>query len=613
MAKRLLRGSLAAMFLCIACALTNLPNAQAGKTNDQTTALQLVEQALAHEAAGDVAARDNALQAALKFDSNCEQALWRSGFVRYQNKWVKFDELPQLIEKQPKLFKYRNKREEYGDNAEDQLALARWCAKQGLTQQARSHLTRVLHHDPEHAIARTELGFRRVNDRWVLQEEIDAAREMDRVQQVANRTWLPKLEKIASQLTNDSINRQQVGLKQLHEIEDPLAIQAIEAVLSSTSPDLATMALEAISSMPQHEATLSLARHALYARWENTRGMAASLLKLRNEQEYVPALLASMFTPIISRTEIYAGRGGQLVYRHSLAREGQDATRVSVLDRAYQRMARPGGDAGDTAARALANAQQLAEQRELAIAAENARTAAQNARVAEILAMTTGERFGPKPELWWEWWNDHNGVYIDGEKQIVSNYEQQTVRIADEGGTGAFGSGSEIGGGSRPRSYECLRAGTPVWTERGLVAIEKIKLGDRVLAQDPNTGEIAYKAVLRTTVRPPDQLFRIVTDKITLETSSGHPFWVQGKGWVTSRFLKTGDKIQGLVAPAEVVIGEELPISEETYNLVVADFHSYFVGEAKVLSHDNTIRGLTNAVVPGLLRSGQVTEAVAEE
>ena len=145
MARRLLRGSMA-LLLCATCALLiHQRSAQAGETNDQATARSLSNKPLAHEAAGDNAARDNALQAALKFDPNCEPALWRSGFVHYQNKWVKFDELPQLIEQQPKLFKYRNKREEYADNAEEQLALARWCAKQGLLQQARSHLTRVLH------------------------------------------------------------------------------------------------------------------------------------------------------------------------------------------------------------------------------------------------------------------------------------------------------------------------------------------------------------------------------------------------------------------------------------------------------------------------------------
>ena len=48
----------------------------------------------------------------------------------------------------------------------------------------------------------------------------------------------------------------------------------------------------------------------------------------------------------------------------------------------------------------------------------------------------------------------------------------------------------------------CLAAGTPVWTDQGLLAIEKISVGDRVLAQDIETGELGYKPVLRTTTRP---------------------------------------------------------------------------------------------------------------
>ena len=38
----------------------------------------------------------------------------------------------------------------------------------------------------------------------------------------------------------------------------------------------------------------------------------------------------------------------------------------------------------------------------------------------------------------------------------------------------------------------------------------------------------------------------------------------------------------------------------ETYNLVVADFSTYFVGETGVLVHDNTPRQPTRALVPGL-------------
>ena len=39
---------------------------------------------------------------------------------------------------------------------------------------------------------------------------------------------------------------------------------------------------------------------------------------------------------------------------------------------------------------------------------------------------------------------------------------------------------------------------------------------------------------------------------------------------------------------------------ETVYNLVVADFHTYFVGNAMVLSHDVTTPILTNVKVPGL-------------
>ena len=81
-----------------------------------------------------------------------------------------------------------------------------------------------------------------------------------------------------------------------------------------------------------------------------------------------------------------------------------------------------------------------------------------------------------------------------------------------------------------PTGMDCLAAGTQVWTETGSMAIEKIKVGDRVLAQDTDTGELAYKPVLRTTVRPKSELLRLETDGMVFESSGGHPFWVSGRG-----------------------------------------------------------------------------------
>jgi hypothetical protein len=146
---------------------------------------------------------------------------------------------------------------------------------------------------------------------------------------------------------------------------------------------------------------------------------------------------------------------------------------------------------------------------------------------------------------------------------------------------------------------DCLAAGTLVWTARGPFEIERIQVGDLVLSQHTETGELAYKPVLRTTVRPKSQLIKIEAGGESYETSGGHLFWVSGQGWVKSRELQSGQILHSAAGPVHVSSAEPTTAAE-TYNLVVADFSTYFVGYRKVLSHDNTVRAPTRALVPGL-------------
>ena len=83
-----------------------------------------------------------------------------------------------------------------------------------------------------------------------------------------------------------------------------------------------------------------------------------------------------------------------------------------------------------------------------------------------------------------------------------------------------------------------------------------------------------------------------------IRTSGGHLFWQSGHGWAKARELKSGAKLHTAQGVVNVRQAEGVE-SEPTYNLVVADLHSYFVGEQLILSHDNTIREQTNATVPG--------------
>jgi hypothetical protein len=120
-----------------------------------------------------------------------------------------------------------------------------------------------------------------------------------------------------------------------------------------------------------------------------------------------------------------------------------------------------------------------------------------------------------------------------------------------------------------------------------------------VLAQHVDTGELAYKPVLKTTHRPPVRMLKIVFGDRALQCDDGHPFWVPGRGWVKAGDLKEGMPLHGVDGTSQVRSVHPTG-TEALLNLVVADFHTYFVTEAKILTHDNTIREPTEALVPGL-------------
>jgi hypothetical protein len=167
----------------------------------------------------------------------------------------------------------------------------------------------------------------------------------------------------------------------------------------------------------------------------------------------------------------------------------------------------------------------------------------------------------------------------------------------------------------------CFGAGTLVATLAGPTPIEQIKVGDRVLSQDPETGELAYKPVLKTTVRPPAEMVTLAVksakaasrsaarepnEQETFVSTKGHPFWVNGKGWQMTKNLESGNHLHTVTGFAEVESLEDAD-SVEAYNLVVDEFHTYFIGNSHVLVHDNSFaKPLLNSV-PGLPQETEKT------
>ena len=177
------------------------------------------------------------------------------------------------------------------------------------------------------------------------------------------------------------------------------------------------------------------------------------------------------------------------------------------------------------------------------------------------------------PRRWWNWWAHEIDAYYPPDNV---DYRRTVVQP------------------------DCLVAGTTVWTATGPAPIQTIEAGDLVLSQDAETGETAFKAVLAITERPPTNLLTVHANGNKITGSRGHAFWVLGEGWKMSKHLKVGDRLHTPNGSLEIERIEEAPL-EKTYNLFVADFNTYFVGEQRLLVHDNTLWQPTTAIVPGLV------------
>ena len=150
-------------------------------------------------------------------------------------------------------------------------------------------------------------------------------------------------------------------------------------------------------------------------------------------------------------------------------------------------------------------------------------------------------------------------------------------------------------------SASCFVAGTPVITKSGTRPIEKLRIGDRVLSQDVETGELGFRVVQRTTLRPPRETVVLTFGSDKVQSTGGHNFWKAGGGWVKARDLKVGDRIRtpkGTATISHIAEGG----ARTTHNLVVEGFHTYFVGGSELLVQDVLPITPTDMVSPGLSR-----------
>ena len=151
-------------------------------------------------------------------------------------------------------------------------------------------------------------------------------------------------------------------------------------------------------------------------------------------------------------------------------------------------------------------------------------------------------------------------------------------------------------------SNACFVAGTAVLSSAGFVAIETIRAGDKVWAENPETGEKELKEVVQTFINETNELVHVFVNGEEIVTTPEHPFYSPTKGWTASCKLRAGDILvmqNGKFITVEKVQHEILETPITVYNFEVADFHTYYVGKNAVLVHNTCGRNSSSRGVGG--------------
>ncbi|MCE9528742.1 MAG: HINT domain-containing protein, partial [Planctomycetales bacterium] len=219
---------------------------------------------------------------------------------------------------------------------------------------------------------------------------------------------------------------------------------------------------------------------------------------------------------------------------------------------------------------------------------QNLEADSMNSRFFDCLQATTGQKLPNDPAQWWSWWKKYNEDQTEKPTSYyVTWYSEPMYRT------------------QVVPTHSCFVQGTPVETESGRKPIDTVLPGDRVLSQNLETGELAWKIVQNTSVTKLSKLRELVVGNETIVATPGHPFWVNGSGWKMAKELQVGDRIHTLQGFAEIKSNSEPARQDTVYNLVIADFSTYFVGEVGALVHDIPYRQPTLAKVPGLVDVGR--------
>ena len=191
------------------------------------------------------------------------------------------------------------------------------------------------------------------------------------------------------------------------------------------------------------------------------------------------------------------------------------------------------------------------------------------------------------------WFSDFNAALHESSIYNITQTTIASVAVF----SGGMNSGFNKAANSAGVKPSCFVAGTLVMAVAGMVAIEKIKSGDKVISTDPETMETSPKTVLETYIREVTTLVHLTVNGEEIVTTVDHPFYVKNQGFIKAGELIVGDELLDVNGNVLLVENFDVELTDKpvkVYNFQVEDFHTYHVGENGVWVHNSNCKLIKN-------------------
>lgn len=146
---------------------------------------------------------------------------------------------------------------------------------------------------------------------------------------------------------------------------------------------------------------------------------------------------------------------------------------------------------------------------------------------------------------------------------------------------------------ARNNPCKCFAAGTLVWTSLGLLPIEDVWIGDKVITLNESSGEVEIQPVIDVIVTKKTSLLRVAVIHESgrhevIDTTDEHPFYEESRvcGWTRADSLSPGDVVRTMGGAAIVDALSYGNQRTRVYDLTVMNARAYLVGYGGTFVHN---------------------------